>query len=117
MNIENHRNQALEKIRSWATDSHRLLTATPSSGRGLTVEQKLKGIRANIQVAMVDSFGALADAEAIGGDLLEKTGKAVISIRQFANVVEWHPDMPTFEAVLKEVSDNLIDVINSTSGI
>ncbi len=112
---ENRRSRALDRIRSWATDSHRLLTATPLSGRGLTVEQKLKRVRQNIQVAMVDSFTTLADAEAIGGDLFEKTGKAVASIRQFSEIVEKHPDIRTFEAALKEVSDNLIAVINSIS--
>lgn len=114
---ENRRSRVLDRIRSWATDSHRLLTATALSGRGLTLKQKLGRVRQNIQVVLVDGLAALADAQAIGGDLLAKTGKAVVSIRQFAEVVEQYPDMPTFEAALKEVSENLTDVINSTRGL
>lgn len=114
---ENRRIGALNRIRSWAAGSNRVLTATRFKGQGLTVEQKLKRIRADIQAVMVDSLGALADAEALGGDLKERVGDAVISVANLKDIVEQHPDRPTLEAVLKKAVENLTDVINSTSGL
>jgi hypothetical protein len=103
--------QALYRIRIWVEKSIELSTV-PSPLEGKEVMEVL---RKNVQIIRAGSLGALADAEAIGGEVKQKVQKAVHNFNDFTDKAVSAKQSSELEVLLKNLLGDFWEVLKSTS--
>lgn len=113
---ENRRSIALNRIRSWATESVRLITLSNINleSKSVTDEDAFNQLKTNVRAIKNLSWGVLGDAESLGSDMREKVGEAVVNFLGLDMVVD-RPDLPLFTDRLEKAMRSLSEVIQLTS--
>lgn len=110
---EDRRTQALYRTRSWAEKAIQLLTiASPTD-----LNKANEALKQNIQIIRAESLSALADAQVLGGEVKQKVQRAVHNFNNFTDKAENTNQSTDFEALLKNLLVDFLNVINSTSGL
>ena len=102
--------QAMYRIRAWAEQSSQLLTVPSPSGQ----DEALAILRKNIQIVRASSLGALADGDALGGEVNNKVQKAVHDFDVIVETAKTH-NLTDFEDLLRNLLLDYWEVIKSTS--
>ena len=112
---ENRRREALNRMRTWAKDAIRMLSAPIQEELPILKRAKWKE---RIQAIRAESLITLADARVIGGDLEKKVKNAVSSLNSFTDLSE-RDNVPSadFRVSLTKLLTDLTEVINSASKI